>query len=241
MRISPGAKQKIQLILAAAILIAAVRAGYILYERHITRIEHARKRSTALNPDYYVVPKKLYPYDLKSARQLTQLPVWVKEGYRYAYYPYDLARHRTDFSHEAGMLLPLQRLAIKDIATDISPGSSDQRQVIAIFDQDGKTYALPIGVAFGKEYRIYSDEMLFIQDPHELYKHWSSDIWECIGKHEVKPGMNELQTDFAVGMGVPEPSSDPSVKTVKYPNGGKPLVITYRNGKAAEIKADTPG
>jgi hypothetical protein len=241
MRISPGAKPKIQLILAAAILIAAVRAGYILYERHITRIELARKRSTALNPDYYVVPKKLYPYDLKSARQLTQLPVWVKEGYRYAYYPYDLARHRTDFSHEAGMLLPLQRLAIKDIATDISPGSSDQRQVIAIFDQDGKTYALPIGVAFGKEYRIYSDEMLFIQDPHELYKHWSSDIWECIGKHEVKPGMNELQTDFAVGMGVPEPSSDPSVKTVKYPNGGKPLVITYRNGKAAEIKADTPG
>src|ERR1700756_2099332 len=98
MRISPGAKQKIQLILAAAILIAAVRAGYILYERHITRIEHARKRSTALNPDYYVVPKKLYPYDLKSARQLTQLPVWVQEGYRYPNNPYDSPLHAPDFS-----------------------------------------------------------------------------------------------------------------------------------------------
>ena len=166
MRISPGAKQKIQLILAAAILIAAVRAGYILYERHITRIEQARKRSTALNPDYYVVPKKLYPYDLKSARQLTQLPVWVKEGYRYAYYPYDLARHRTDFSHEAGMLLPLQRLAIKDIATDISPGSSDQRQVIAIFDQDGKflaqwhQFGMPSGVAFS----VNDEDLIYVFD-----------------------------------------------------------------------------
>jgi hypothetical protein len=208
---------------------------------HSVRTPRDQDRTSQEAFDYYVVPKKLYPYDLKSARQLTQQPVWVKEGYRYTYYPYDLARHRTDFSHEAGTLLPLQRLEIKDIATDFSPGSSDQRQVIAIFEQDGKTYAVPIGVAIGKDYRIYSDEMLFIQDPHELYKHWPSDIWESIGKHEVKPGMNELQTDFAVGMGVPEPSSDPSVKTVKYPNGGKPLVITYRNGKAAEIKAETPG
>lgn len=241
MRISPEAQQKIQLVLAAAILIAAVRSGYILYERHITRIEEARKRSTALNPDYYIVPKKLYPYDVKSARQLTQQPVWVKEGYRYTYYAYDRAHRHADFSHEAGTLLPLQRLEIKDVVTDLSPGAPDQKQVLAIFEQDGKTYAVPIGVAIAKEYRIYSDEMLFIQDPHELYKHWATDIWDSIGRHEVKPGMNELQTDFAVGMGVPEPSSDPEVKTVKYPNGGKPLVITYRNGKAAEIKVGSSG
>jgi hypothetical protein len=241
MRISPAARQKIQLILAAAILIAAVRSGYILYQRHLTRIEAARKHSTALNPDYYVVPKKLYPYDLKSARQLTQQPVWVKEGYRYTYYPYDAARHRADFSREAGTLLPLQRLEIKEVVTDISPGSPDQKQVTAIFEQEGKKYALPIGVEVGKDYRIYSDEMFFIQDPHELYKHWPGEVWDAIGKHQVKPGMNELQTDFAVGMGVPEPSNDPAVKTVKYPNGGKPLVITYRDGKAAEIKAGSSG
>jgi hypothetical protein len=241
MRISPEGKQTIQLVLAAAILIAAVRSGYILYERHITRIEQSRKRAPALNPDYYVVPKKLYPYDIKSARQLTQQPVWVKEGYRYTYHPYDRGHHHADFSHEAGTLLPLERLQIKDVVTDVSPGSRDQKQVLAIFERDGKTYALPIGVAVANEYRIYSDEVLFIQDPHELYKHWPTDIWESISKHEVKPGMNELQTDFAVGMGVPEPSSDPEVKTVKYRNGGRPLVITYRNGKAAEIKAGSSG
>jgi hypothetical protein len=241
MRFSPGVKQNIQLVLAAAILMAAVRSGYILYERHITRVEQSRKRAPALNPDYYVIPKKLYPYDVKSARQLTQQPVWVKEGYRYTYYPYDRAHHHADFSHQAGTLLPLERLQIKDVVTDVSPGSRDQKQVLAIFERDGKTYALPIGVAAANEYHIYSDEMLFIQDPHQLYRHWPTDIWESIQKHEVKPGMNELQTDFAVGMGVPEPSSDPEVKTVKYPNGGKPLVITYRNGRAAEIKAGSSG
>jgi hypothetical protein len=88
----------------------------------------------------------------------------------------------------------------------------------------------------GGDYQIYSDEMLYIQDPHELYKHWPAEVWEAIGKHEVKPGMNELQADFAIGMGVPERSDDPTVKTVLYPNGGNPVSITYRNGKAAEIK-----
>jgi hypothetical protein len=28
---------------------------------------------------------------------------------------------------------------------------------------------------------------------------------------------------------------------VRYPNGGKPLVILYHDGKAAEIKAGSPG
>ncbi len=51
--------------------------------------------------------------------------------------------------------------------------------------------------------------------------------------------MNEIQADFAIGMGVPERSDNPSAKTVKYPNGGKPLLITYRDGKAAEIKPGT--
>jgi hypothetical protein len=80
--------------------------------------------------------------------------------------------------------------------------------------------------------------MLFIQDPRELYKHWSLEVWKAIDCHEVKPGMNELQADFAIGMGMPDHSSDPSIRTLHYPNGGRPLVIVFRDGKASEI---TPG
>jgi hypothetical protein len=229
-----GAKKKIQLALVIAIAVAALRAGYVVYERHSERTEQAAKQVPPLNPDYYVVPKKLYPYDLKSAKQLTQQPAWVKEGYRFTYYPYDRASRHTDFSREAGLLLPIQKLEIKDVVADTSPHSQPQ-QVMAVFEQEGKAYAVPIGSKSGDSYQIYSDEMFFIQDPRELYKHWPADVWESIEQHQIKPGMNEFQAYFAIGMGVPDRSSDPAVKTVHYPNGGKPVTITFRNGKAAEI------
>lgn len=229
------AKQKIQLVLVIAIAVAALRAGYVVYERHSERTEQAARQAPPLNPDYYVVPKKLYPYDLKSAKQLTQQPVWVREGYRFTYYPYDRASRRTDFSHEAGLLLPIQKLKIIDVVTDITPRSAHLEQVMAVFELDGKSYAVPIGSKTGDTYTIYSDEMFFVQDPRDLYKHWPADVWASIDRHEIKPGMNEFQAYFAIGMGVPDRSSDPAVKTVRYPNGGKPVTITFRNGKAAEI------
>jgi hypothetical protein len=42
-------------------------------------------------------------------------------------------------------------------------------------------------------------------------------------------------------MGRPDAGSSSDEKTVHYPNGGKPLVVEYHGGKAAEIKADSAG
>jgi hypothetical protein len=229
-------KRQIQLVLVAAMAVAAVRAAYIFYQRHIEKIEQTSRPATPLNPDYYVVPKKLYPYDLKSAKQLIQQPVWVKEGYRYTYYPYDRARHRTDFSREAGLLLPIQRLDIKEVVEDTAPGSAHMHQVMAVFDLQDNRYAVPVGWLTNGSYQLFSDEIFYIQDPRELYKHWPAGVWESIAQHQVKLGMNEFQVDFAIGMGVPERQASPNVKTVHYPNGGKPVTITYHHGKAAEIR-----
>jgi hypothetical protein len=236
MQISPELKQRLQLVMAVAILVSGARLAYILYLRHESRIEQAKKQAPPLNPDYYVTAKKLYPYDLKSARQLTQQPVWVKVGYAYTYYPYESARHRVDFAHEAGKLLPLEKLQIEDVISSATPDSPGELQVMAVFEMNGKTYAFSIGSIKGIDYKFYSDDMLFIQDPHELYKHWPAEVWDAIDKHQVQPGMSELQTDFAVGLGIPEKSGEPGNRTVKYPNGGNPLSITYRADKAAEIK-----
>jgi len=233
------AKQKIQLALALAIAVTAIRAGYIVYERYSERAEEAaqaNKKAPPLNPDDYVVPRKLYPYDLKSAKQLTRQPVWVREGYHHTYYPYDPTRGRSDFSREAGLLPPLQKLQIKDVVTDAAPHSAHTQQIMAVFEQEGKPFALSIGSVTGNNYSIYSDDFFFIEDPHELYKHWPPDIWGAIDQHQVKLGMNELQVDFALGMGVLDHSGDSAVKTAHYANGGKALNITYRNGKAAEIR-----
>ncbi|MFZ0307080.1 MAG: hypothetical protein WAL89_02815 [Candidatus Sulfotelmatobacter sp.] len=236
---SEEAKQRIQIALALAVVVAGVRAGYILYERHEDNLA-AQKQAEAKkigysNADYYVVPKKLYPFDLKSAKQLTEQPVWVKEGYRYTYYRFVPVVKSVDFSHEAGLLGPIERLEIKDVMAVAAPGG--RKQVVATFEKDGHSYAVPIGFENDGQYKIYSDEMFYVEDPHELYKHWPAEVWQAVGQHEVKPGMNELQADFAVGMGTLDAGSSSAERTLHYANGGKPLVVIYRDGKAAEIKA----
>ncbi len=237
---SEEAKKRIQIALGLAVIVAGVRAGYILYQRHedflAAQQQQAAKNAGYSNQEYYVTPKKLHPFDLKSAQQLTQQPVWVKEGYRYTYYSYDAARKWADFGHDAGLLLPVEKLKINDVVTGTAGG---KKQLMATFAKDGKTYAVPIGFENDGQYKIYSDEMFYVEDPHELYKFWPVNVWQAIAQHEVKPGMDELQADFAVGMGVPDAGATSADKTVRYPNGGKPLVVTYSGGKAEEIKAGT--
>ena len=79
---TPQAKQRIQLVLAVAIAVAAIRAGYILYQRHEDNVALQKRKQAQnagySNPDYYITTKKLYPYDLKSAKQLTNQPVWER-------------------------------------------------------------------------------------------------------------------------------------------------------------------
>ncbi len=68
---------------------------------------------------------------------------------------------------------------------DRAPKRGDPDQVLAVFEKGGKQYAVPIGQVQGSDYRIYADDMFFIEDPHELYK-WSPDMWQAIESHEPK-------------------------------------------------------
>jgi len=227
-------RKKIQLVLLLGIVIAAGRAAYIFYERHEAMKEEAKPRHEApLKADYYVTPKKLRPYDLKSAHELTMQPVWVKVGGQITYYPWDRATRRADWKHEAGTLGALQKLDVTDVVTDVAPKGT--KQVMALFALNGKPFAAPIGVKNGDDFKIYSDDIFFIQDPHELYKHWSADVWKAIDAHRVQHGMNELQASFAIGLGVPIGSGDYGWRALRYPNDGKPLTITFENDKAVQV------
>ena len=239
MAVDSELKNKLQILLLVAIFLAGFRAAYIVYERHEAMKEETRpKQDAAMKADYYVTPKKLRPYDLKSARQLTEQPVWVKVGYQLTYYPYDRQRRKADFGHPAGTLPPLQKLSVQDVVTDISPLVPGTKQVMAEFSLGDKAYAAPIGAEKGDEFKIFSDDAFFIEDPHELYKHWPADVWSKIDAHEVQPGMSELQASFAIGAGAQESGSsgDYGSRTLHYANGGKPMVITFANDRAVEIK-----
>jgi hypothetical protein len=222
----------IQLVLLVAIVAAGIRL-YLYFQDRKQAFEAPKKQEIALDPDYYVTPKKLRPADLKDAKELTKQPVWVRDGYRYTYYPYS---GRSDFDHPAGTLGPLEKLQIKDVVLDRTPGSATQKQVMAVFEKEGKRYALPIGVEERGDYRIFSDEILFIQDPHELYKHWPASMWQAVDGHEVKPGMNEIQATFAIGMGVPEGTGTANPRIVNFPNNGHPMRVIFTNGKVTDIQ-----
>jgi hypothetical protein len=240
MAIDPEVQKKLQIFMIVAILLAGGRAAYIVYERHEAMKQDSRpKQESALQADYYVTPKKLHAYDLKSAHELTQQPVWVKYGYQLTYYPYDRERRKTDFAHEAGTLAPLQKLEIQDVVANVSPQAPDVKQVMACFSLDGKGYAVPIGAEKGDDFKLRSNDIFFLEDPHELYKHWPGDIWKKIDAHEVAAGMSELQASFAIGVGVPQGSGDYGSRTLHYANGGKPLVIAFQNDKAVEIKPES--
>jgi uncharacterized protein (DUF427 family) len=240
MALDAESRKKLQIVLWLGIVIAGARAAYIVYERHEAMKENSLPKVEApLKADYYVTPKKLHPYDLKSARELTQQPVWVKAGYYHTYYPYNSAGHKTDFAHEAGLLGPLQKLEIKDVVTDSSPKAPGTKQVMATFNLNDKSYAVPIGVESGGDFKIYSDDIFYIEDPHQLYKHWPADVWKAIDDHQAQQGMSELQASFAIGAGIPEGSGDYGFRTLHYANGGKPVTITFENDKAVAIKEGT--
>jgi hypothetical protein len=251
----PQTRKRLQLVLVIFLALAAIRVALIYRSRQEPgKAGRVQQSSSSLNPDYYVVPRRLRAYDLRSAQEITKQPVWVKEGYKYAYYPYDPARKRANFDQEAGMLAPIEKLEIKGLAEQQAPteepqvftGSEGQpikvrsgpsQYVLAVFEKAGHSFVVPIGRRRGRDYNIYADEIFYIQDPRQLYRHWPAEVWQSIENHEVKPGMNEIQATFAVGMGQPQPSeNDPARKTVKYPNNGKSLVVVYRDGIAENVK-----
>ena len=232
---NPENRQKIQIVMAVAIAIAAARTSYILYERHAANVVPPHKEEVYADADLYVRPRGLHAYDLKSMRELIKMPVWVRTGYLVSYYPYNVESHRADFSHEAGLLGPIEKLQVRDVVLETAPAVPGQKQIMSVFEKDGKDYAFSVGYSLVDEFHPVTDDLLFIDDPHVLYKHWKQEVWDAIEKHEVRPGMNELQTSFAIGVGLMLGSGDNYERTLKYPNGGKPLTVTFRAGKAVEI------
>jgi len=236
-------KRRIQTILIVAMLLAAARTGWIFYDRSraaneaIEQEKERQRKKDTLDADYYVTPRKLYAYDLAGAqRELTKSPVWVRTGYGTFYYPFNPATKHADFAHDAGLLGPLEKLQITSVVLDHAPRAPGQRQIMAVFSKEAKHYAFPIGAEQGSDFTLYATDMLFLDDPRGMYKHWSPEVWDAIAKHEVHPGMNELQADCAVGLGLLEGSGTGEERTLHYANGGAPLTVTFRRGKAIEIK-----
>ena len=61
----------IQIVIAIAIVAADVNLYLVMRERR-TGVTVAKQSYVALDPYYYITPKKLHPRDLKDAKELTR-------------------------------------------------------------------------------------------------------------------------------------------------------------------------
>jgi hypothetical protein len=241
-------RKRIQLILLVFVVLAGIRLLLIYRERRApVSAPNAARPTPALNADDYVVPTQVHSTDLKSAKEdLAGKTVWVKAGNQVNYFPYS-AGH-VDFKHSAGLLPPLKKLAITNVIQSTDPGAKAEeiapgvrvrtQRVLAVFklDGDAKTYAVAIGGNRGGDYTLYINDMFFLDDPHQLYRHWPADVWTAIDQHQALTGMNELQTAFALGAGVPDVSGgDFGNRTLKFDNNGHPVTVTFERNRATRV------
>jgi len=237
---NPELKSRLQIFLIVMFVLAAARVSYILHERNsaATATRKLEDGSRALTSDEYVFPKKFYAHDLASAKALVGKPVWVKQGYGNLVYP--VAKGSTDLSHGTASLLPLERLEVRDVLLRPAPSSwkapTGESELLAVCAQAaGGEVAVPIGSTRNGDFHLNVNDVFYIQDPHQLYSHWSAETWKAVEAHQAKPGMNELQVNFALGVPQSNSGGDYGERTLQYANGGSPFNVSFSNNKATEI------
>jgi len=245
----PDLKKKLQISLLVFIVIAVIRVGFIFYARRDTGGGPKKAEPTySSNMDDYVTPHKIFPYNVASAKkELEGKPIWVKTGNVLPYYPYNAAAHTVNFKQQAGLLLPLAKLQVKDVvlardaaAPKLGEVKLIQNKIMAVFDKAGEpgTFAAAIGSNTSDDYTFTANDNFFFDDPHELYKHWPADTWSAIYQHQAKPGMSELQASFALGTNISASEGDYGNRTLEFANAGKPVTVVFEKNKATSV---TPG
>ena len=199
-----------RLALKVTLVVGAVYLSYHFYERHrianMTIGDQPTKRS--LPSDAFVFVPKSYATDLNSARErLTGKPLWIREGYRWAYQPGER------------LFEPLERIV--PLAFEVR-GGENNLEVNLVFEQAGERRSFVIGAPD----RLFVDEIFFVKDPKEIYDHWTDEMWESAANGVVEIGMSEVRIGFALGVG----------QTVRQSPGGMTRIVDYKQCAAAGLK-----
>lgn len=197
-----------------------------------------------LTADDVAVVRMEFPAHFDDVKDLEGKSVWMKNGYTMPYFPY--AGGRVDFKKRVGVIPPLQKLDVKKVIKAAVPADVDdgishgQRQALLVFalPTDKQEFATAVGAIDTGEEQYYDDLLFFYDDPHTIYSHWPRDVWNAIELHEVKAGMNELQTRLAVGQKIQteNPQAEGN-RTVTYDADGKKWTVTFHDDKATTVNS----
>jgi hypothetical protein len=230
------------------IAVVSIRVGMIYHERNA--VENPVTTVTApSDPDDLVFLRKLRPSSLADAKDLAGKTVWVSAGGQLNFYPY--ANHKADYAKPVGTLLGAEPLAITDAIEQVAPKTAavtyripgGDKQVLLVFTRPKsadptKLYAAPVGYRKGTDYTFYTDEVLFYDDPHTLYGHWSPQVWQAVDEHRVILGMNERQVELALGQVSKSLSNDYGNRLVIFANLGKPKAVTFVKNQVTAVRDD---
>ena len=223
------------------LLAAAVRVYLIYRERHEAD-KPAVETSVSYTSDQMVYPRHLHQTDLKDARELNGKPLWVFAAGQLNAYP-ATASH-VDYSKPGPLLLGAEGLDVVNFIEQKAPATLYSRipkgdtQVVMLFHRKAdpaKLWGTPVGDREGKFYNFFLDECFFYDDPHVLYKHWKPAVWKAVDEHRVEKGMNELQTNLALGQVSKPGPGKLGDRTVLFDNNGHPVNVTFEHDKAVSI------
>lgn len=230
--------KRMQLILLLLVVMSGLRFFFVMKARREAEEPAKPAPAPRLSTDAYVLPPKLNAHDPVSAKALEGKTVWVRTGHSLT--AFHASSAGADFNRQAGTLPPLARLEVEKVIVQKAPKAD--RQLMAIFKQQNKPglLAASIGVGRGDFWAVYIDELFFLKDPRELYNHWPTEVWQTIEKNEVRPGMNELQAGFALGLGIPQGGGTFGNRTLEFQPPGRKVQVTFVNDRATDIKSIGP-
>ena len=235
--------QKLLVVIVPAVILIVI--GFFIFHHRMrhsataqTKLQKQQKSITAAQAK---LPKKPVINSVKSAQQLAGKQVWVQDGYSFQYFPY--RHHRVDYARPAGLLPGMQKLSIEKIVTARKPRHAKtqipggRQQVLAVFTMPDShnTYALPIGYTSGKTSEFYCGQMFYYNNPHQLYSYWPKSAWSAIEKHQVVPGMTELQAEAALGVNQKKKAASHGDHIVIYTAGKKKWKVTFRGDKVIAV------
>jgi hypothetical protein len=235
---------------AVLVLAVGVRFGITYRANHEDGPERAQPApSRKIDADDLVFLKKQRPDSLKDERELIGKTIWVSAANQMTYYV-DTGKH-VDYAKPMGLLQGAEPLIVKEVFEEKAPATgravmriaAGEKHVLLGFtmpksSDPQKLYAVPVGNYDASGYNFFTDEIFFYDDPHELYKHWGTAMWQHVDKHEAALGMSENQAMMALGQVITPHGDATGNRSVTYDNDGHPVTIEFENNKAVKI---TPG